>query len=78
MMPLLDENAVREIARELERNGSRTVVTNDPEGVKNLLLTVTKLKAFYEQEAEVSGDSKEIPVANTYNFYLETDLWGKK
>jgi hypothetical protein len=74
-MALLDEDGVWDMARELQRNGSRTVITNDPEAIKKLLFTVAKIKVIYEQEVEMSGDNEEIPIANTYNFYLETNLW---
>lgn len=75
-MPSLDGDSVWDIARELKRNGSKTVITDDPEGLKDLLLSVTNLSVIYEQEMEMSDENKEIPIADTYNFYLETNMWG--
>lgn len=74
-MPEPDPDDVWNMARELIRNGSKTVVTNDPEGLKNLLFSVSNLNVIYEQELEMSDKNTEIPIANTYNFYLDANLW---
>lgn len=73
-MPEPDADAVWDMARELKRNGSKTVITNDPEGLKKLLLSVSNLNVIYEQEVEMSDKNVEILIPETYNFYLDTNL----
>lgn len=74
-MPEPDEDEIWNMARELKRNGSKTVITNNPAGLKNLLLSVSQVNVIYEQEMEMSDENREIPIADTYNFYLDSNLW---